>query len=223
MKVSILHLYYDLMNLYGEIGNIKAIELNLKKQGIKVSIDNLSINDQIDFKLYDLIYIGCGTENNLEIVKKDMLRYKNDIKNFIENDKFVILTGNSTNLLIDIFNNKDYKIKHLDKRIVGDVILSSKYTKDNIIGFINSSDILVSDKPIFKTISGLLKDDGICYKNMYATNLLGPVLIRNPELLEYILTKFIKSKDSNFKIKNFGLSLEKKAYDSYMNTYHSDK
>ena len=27
----------------------------------------------------------------------------------------------------------------------------------------------------------------------------------------------------NFKIKNFGLSLEKKAYDSYMNTYHSDK
>ena len=27
MKVSILHLYYDLMNLYGEIGNIKAIEL----------------------------------------------------------------------------------------------------------------------------------------------------------------------------------------------------
>ena len=58
---------------------------------------------------------------------------------------------------------------------------------------------------------------------MYATNLLGPVLIRNPELLEYILTKFIKSKDSNFKIKNFGLSLEKKAYDSYMNTYHSDK
>lgn len=223
MKVSILHLYYDLMNLYGEIGNIKAIELNLKKQGIKVSIDNLSINDQIDFKLYDLIYIGCGTENNLEIVKKDILRYKNDIKNFIENDKFVILTGNSTNLLIDIFNNKDYKIKHLDKRIVGDVILSSKYTKDNIIGFINSSDILVSDKPIFKTISGLLKDDGICYKNMYATNLLGPVLIRNPEFLEYILTKFIKSKNSNFKIKNFGLSLEKKAYDSYMNTYHSDK
>ena len=135
MKVSILHLYYDLMNLYGEIGNIKAIELNLKKQGIKVSIDNLSINDQIDFKLYDLIYIGCGTENNLEIVKKDILRYKNDIKNFIENDKFVILTGNSTNLLIDIFNNKDYKIKRLDKRIVGDVILSSKYTKDNIIGF----------------------------------------------------------------------------------------
>ena len=34
MKVKIAHLYYDLMNLYGENANIRAIE---KKKNVRVS------------------------------------------------------------------------------------------------------------------------------------------------------------------------------------------
>ena len=47
MTIRIAHLYYDIMNLYGEIGNIKVLRYHLEEQGIKVIIDNLSINDEI--------------------------------------------------------------------------------------------------------------------------------------------------------------------------------
>ena len=67
MTVYIAHLYYDLMNLYGENGNIKSIKYLLESQKIKVIIDNISLNDNIDFNKYDLIVIGCGTYNNLKL------------------------------------------------------------------------------------------------------------------------------------------------------------
>ena len=58
MTIRIAHLYYDIMNLYGEIGNIKVLRYHLEEQGIKVIIDNLSINDEIDFnKAY--VYAGA--------------------------------------------------------------------------------------------------------------------------------------------------------------------
>ena len=98
MIIHIAHLYYDLMNLYGENGNIKALIYALKSQNIKVNLDKLTINDEIDFNKYDLIYIGCGTESNELIVLNDILKYKKDIKKYIENNKFILATGNSFEL-----------------------------------------------------------------------------------------------------------------------------
>lgn len=49
MKVKIAHLYYDLMNLYGEQGNIIALKESLKNQNIETEIDLLSIGDDINF------------------------------------------------------------------------------------------------------------------------------------------------------------------------------
>ena len=55
MKVKIAHLYYDLMNLYGEQGNIIALKESLKNQNIETEIDLLSIGDDINFKDYDIL------------------------------------------------------------------------------------------------------------------------------------------------------------------------
>ena len=37
-------IYYDLLNLYGDDGNIKALNQRLTNQGIKVNIDYISFN-----------------------------------------------------------------------------------------------------------------------------------------------------------------------------------
>ena len=63
-KFKIAYLYYDLMNLYGENGNIRYLEKKLKEQDIDVQIDLLSIPDKIDYKKYDFYYIGAGSEKN---------------------------------------------------------------------------------------------------------------------------------------------------------------
>lgn len=220
MIINICYLYYDLLNLYGEIGNIKALTKTFNDQKIKVVVDKKSIGDEIDFNKYDLIYIGCGTENNLLIALNDLIRYKDKIKEYIESNKFIIATGNSIDLFGGKINNTkalsifNYNTKFIDKRIVGDYIIDSNLINSKIIGFQNRGSIIENNDIPF-----IDKEVGVNYKNFYGTYLLGPILIRNPKLNKYIVTKIIKSKNNNFKFKKFDLKLDEEAYKSYFNTY----
>ena len=145
MEINILHLYYDLLNLYGENGNIKALKKHLEEQGVMVNVEFLTINDSIDFKKYDFVYIGTGTEKNQKLVLKDLLKYKKDIKNYIESNKFFLATGNSIELFGKFIKTKDSTYKALnifnyesyeeDFRMVDQAIFNIPLINDKIIGF----------------------------------------------------------------------------------------
>ena len=101
-KIKIAHLYYDLMNLYGENGNIMALVDGFEKQDMYTEVTYLTINDKIDFKKYDIYYIGCGSETNQEIVINDILKYKNKPYLFINNQNKFTTTYQLKNFNITI-------------------------------------------------------------------------------------------------------------------------
>lgn len=238
--IKIAHLYYDLMNLYGDNGNIKAIKYQLENQGIKVGIDFLTIGDTIDFNNYDMIYIGPGTYNNQQLVLKDILKYKKEIKNFIEEDKFVLATGNSLELFgknIKLLNNKkvkglnifDFESEQVELRLVGETVAENKIFKNKIIGFQNQNSIIKNIENYWLDIKvgigsdAILNKEGINFKNFYGTYLIGPILVRNPELLEFVCKNLVLNKNDNFKFKKFNFNLEKKAYNEYIINYLTKK
>ena len=171
MVINILYLYYDLMNLYGESGNIKAILQSLKDQDIDVNLDKLSLEDNIDFSKYDLIYIGCGTEKAQKIALDNIMQYKNQLEEYINNDKFILATGNS----FELFGKKigqtetlgilDFEAIPLEKRKVGDFIVNSEYGK--ILAFENRGSKLQNNRVPF-----LDSEIGVNYKNFYGTYLI---------------------------------------------------
>lgn len=225
--IYIAHLYYDLMNLYGEIGNIYALEKSLKDQGLKVKIDKVSIEDKIDINKYDFIYMGSGTESNKLIVLKDIIKYKKELKEYIESNKFILSTGNSFELFGKSINNNkalgifNYTSKSNTNRLVGDIIAECSFLNKDIIGFINQSGIIEdNNNPMFKIVKGSIQSDGLNYNNFYGTYLLGPILVRNPMLHKYIINNLLKSK--NIKPRKMNLKLDEEAYNIYMNTYHSN-
>ncbi|MBQ5805419.1 MAG: hypothetical protein IIW22_06565, partial [Erysipelotrichaceae bacterium] len=60
--MKILHLYPNLMNLYGDYANVTLLCRHLKDQGIPVVIDRKEVEDTINLMQYDFIYLGSGTE-----------------------------------------------------------------------------------------------------------------------------------------------------------------
>ena len=58
MKAKLLHLYYDLLNLYGEYGNVLIMKKHLEDQGFEVELDKKTVGDAIDFSEYDFVYMG---------------------------------------------------------------------------------------------------------------------------------------------------------------------
>ena len=222
-KIKIAHLYYDLMNLYGENGNVRALKKYLSKT-FDVEVCNLTINDYIDFNDYDIFYIGSGNNESFNLVLDDILKYENDIKIYIEK-KFFIVTGNSINLFGKYYVDKkkkrkclgvlNYISKEKKKRIVGEQLLKFKKISEDMIGFYNRSSKLkkVHEKRLFEVVEGYGTLEGIKHKNFYGTYLLGPILIRNPYFTEYIAKEICKKYKTTYKPINN--TLEIKAYDNY--------
>ena len=114
-KIVICHLYYDLMNLYGELGNIKALAQNFALQNLEVEVINVTINEPINFKDYDFIYIGSGTEEMRDLVLQDLLNYQEELKNYLKSGGFILATGNAYPLFgKSIINAKKEEIKALN-------------------------------------------------------------------------------------------------------------
>lgn len=231
--IKIAHLYYDLMNLYGENGNVKCLKKYLSSQNINVEISYLTKDDNIDFSNYDIFYIGSGNNENFQIVLEDLKKYKKVLKNII-NEKFFIITGNALNLfgkkyinedkIIECLNLLDYSSKETKKRFVGEQLYKTPLIKEKIIGFENRSSMLIDIKEssLFESINGFGNDkyskfEGIKYNNFYGTYLLGPLLIRNPYFTNYLIRNICLK--FNLEFNDVKDELEIKAYEEYKSNF----
>ena len=200
--MKIAYLYYDFLNLYGESGNIKIISNILKYNKIKHEILYLSLDDKLEFDRYDLVYIGSGTEDNLLIALKHLDKYKDEIKKYIEDNKFMLVTGNS----VDMFGKKidDNKALNIfDYEVTKGKRKMEEVYHNKILGFINNNSYNseYSDTDIIRN------------NNFYGTYILGPILVRNPELIKQFLNDL-----TNKKLK-YDLKLETKAYNEFIKNF----
>lgn len=216
MKIVIGHLFYDLLNLYGESGNILAIKNALENKNIEVEIKQISINDELNLEELDYIYIGSGTENNQLIALDYLKKYKNEITEAINNNKLFLVTGNSIELFgkeivfdddlkIEAIGAFDYYTVRTKNRIVSECSFNFNEINSKIIGFTNHQGLTKNIKnPLFvkykDDTNEILVEDGIHENNFFGTYVIGPLLVRNPEFLEYIIEKLILSKKDNLEL-----------------------
>lgn len=239
MKITIGHLFYDLLNLYGENGNVLALEKALISQGIEVEIRYLSLdNEPWILNDLDVLYIGAGTEHNQFIALNFLVKYRDEINQLLLNNKLFIATGNSIELFgksikcnnnsIDALGVFEYNTERTNKRIVAECVFNYDEIDDKIIGFENhQGKISGITEPLFTVEKGFSSDlsstfEGFRKNNFYGTYLLGPILARNPKLLEKLCKELILSKDNNFKLKDFDFKLEQKAHDTFLKKYDKD-
>lgn len=236
MKITIAYLYYNLLNLYGENGNIKIIKKLLENQGINVMVKFLSVTDDLEFDKYDLVYMGSGYYEHQELIIKHLMKYKNDIKRNLDNKKFFLITGNTLDLFGSFINNENKKIKALDIfdyhvkvediNFADRALFKCDLIDEEIIGYQKQKSLMFNNNySLFEVIEGIGENiktakEGVHYKNFYGTYLSGPFLIRNPFFTIFILKKLILYKDQTFTFKPFDLQLEKEAYFSYLNYNH---
>lgn len=222
MEIKLLHLYSDIMNLYGEYGNIRILEHHLKDQGFEVIVENKTIGEDKNFSDYDFIYMGCGTEKNQKVILEDMLKEKESLETEINNGKPILLTGNSFEILGKSIDKEpalgilDFETEHEKHRKTEDVICNSEILKNKVVGFINTASSIKNnnEKPFLEIEWGLdIKYDGIIYKNVLGTHIIGPILERNPEILKLLIERICTQKDKDFKYKDIEYFDEEKGYE----------
>lgn len=207
--IRILFLYHDLMNLYGDNGNIRVLERYLADQGCKVTTDRRSLNDEFDVRDYDFIYCGCGTEKNRNEALKDLLKHKDELKESYEKGKVILFTGNSWQMLgKSVVTADDQKLEGIGlfdfnvteqskKRYTGDVLGRTDMFDEIFVGFINRCSKVEGLADPFMRIEKVIgnipdKTDSIHRNNLFGISLNGPVLVKNPHFARYIVKLLVK-------------------------------
>lgn len=209
-EIKILYLYPDMLNLYGDRGNIQAIQYRAEKRGITVNIDYYYIGGQApDFSSYDIVFSGGGADKEQALVAEDMLQYKENIKVAVESGVFFLLVCGSYQLFgkyykgvegdiipgLEIFDYYTEAVPDRTKRCIGDIIiqteLNGKQTK--VIGYENhggqTQDV---SSPFGEVLYGQGNTfgagvEGFMTSNVIATYIHGTLLSKNPDITDYII------------------------------------
>ena len=226
--IKVLHLYYDLLNLYGEQGNILALKRAFKNQNVEIEVDYLSVQDKIDFKKYDLVYLGSGSTENLLIALEDIKRHKKELKKYIESKKVLLATGNSYLLFGQKINNMDalgiFDYYAASSEKMAKESLMELYQEKDIIGFQNREFIVNNKKNhLFKVKEGLCDNlkseyEGYHEYNFYGTFVIGPLLIRNPHFTNKLVKEIMEK--NNLIYHEYEDKVLVDAYNQYINNFY---
>lgn len=216
MKIKIMHLYPDLLNLYGDRGNIECLRRRLLWRGIEAEVVT-HICDDVDFDIsdIDIVFLGGGSDREQKIVCSRLLEHKAELHRYVETGGSLVAVCGGYQLLGRYYKLHDETIEGLDildiyteqgkGRLIGNIVLKADFIDSEIVGFENHGGrtYIGSHKPLGKVVYGHGNSDdagveGVVYKNVVATYLHGPLLPKNPELCDYILTNALKRKYKDF-------------------------
>jgi len=244
-EINICHLYPDLLNLYGDRGNILALKKRSEWRGITANIFNVTLGESFVPENYDIIFLGGGQDYEQEIIQDDLLKGKaGDIKNAIANDKIFLCICGGYQLLGNYYKTWDGKeIQFLGalnlwtiggkERMIGNMVFECDFLKSDtcdgrIVGFENHSGktyLGPEVKPLGKVIAGSGNNgedgfEGAIYKNVFCSYSHGSLLPKNPSLADHLLTLALKQKYKDFvSIQPLNDALEDMAHNSVIERF----
>ncbi|MGM9598494.1 MAG: type 1 glutamine amidotransferase [Faecousia sp.] len=203
MERKLLHLYDDVMNLYGEYANVSLLARFLTDLGHSVQIDTLSLYEKKDISGYDFYFMGAGTERRQKLALSQLVFYRDALKNAMDESKVMLFTGNSFEMLgakITDADGREYDGLHLldfetvetKRRITGDCLAKTELFDDLLVGFMNKCSITTKvEQPFCSVIMGFGNEEekgaeGFRAGNCFGTHLTGPILVKNPAMLRCI-------------------------------------
>ena len=204
--IRILHLFPKRLSLYGEYGNVAVLTRTLETLGNKVDVLTYE-EGELTFKDVELVYVGSGTEEALWEANLILQPHKDTVKNALSGGVAFLATGNAMALFgseltfdgeaapaLDAFSYKTEMTSK--KRYLADAL--GKDPDGNIyVGFVNTGCVYTgADKPVMELLLGkkLGNDkanpaEGYRDGSFFGTQLIGPVLTKNPHLLSAFVEK----------------------------------
>lgn len=213
-SLRIAHLYGNLMNTYGDNGNILMLKYVAEKLGAHVTVDIVSLKDRFDPDTYDIAFFGGGQDFEQTIVSEDLPDKKEDLDRFIQEDKVMLAICGGFQLLGQYYIEASgkrieglgimghYTLNQVNNRYIGDIKIHNEEFNETYYGFENHQGrtfLAEDEKPLGKVVygNGNNKEDGgegVHYKNVFGSYFHGPILSRNANLAYRLVSTALKNK-----------------------------
>lgn len=241
MKLTIAWLYPDLMNIYGDRGNIIVLTKRCEWRGIDVEVKRINPDTyEKEIKSSDLLFMGGAQDRQQKIVADDLRKKSKVISEMVEMGipglficgafqflgKYYKEADGSIIEGLGIFDLHTINPGYKSKRLIGNVLVETEKQYDPkfsryLVGFENHGGrtYLGKDvKPIGRVVKGFGNSgedgtEGAVYKNSFGSYLHGPILPKNPHFADYLIAKALEIKyKEKVQLAPLDDSLEKQAH-----------
>ena len=232
MEMKIIHLYPDVMNLYGDIGNLTCIKKRLHWRGIECSVTEVPLGTKADFSDADLIFIGSGREEEQKILHADFLENKADaLRSAAQAGTAILAIGGGFELLgkyivlsdgsrLELAGVLDMHTTGGKSRHTGNYMFSTPFGK--VVAFENHS----GSTHLGEGLESLGKielgygnngegEEGAMWKNVFGSYGHGPLLPKNPALCDEIIRRALSRRHGEVELAPLPDEAEERAH-SYM-------
>jgi CobQ-like glutamine amidotransferase family enzyme len=222
-KLKIYHLYPDLLNLYGDRGNIIALRRRCEWRSIEAEVVPVSIGDAFEPDACDILFIGGGQDYEQSILQPDLMGDKLPaIKDYILGGGVTLAICGGYQLLgkyyrtidgrqLDFTGILDFYTVGGRRRMINNLAYQCGFvmpgTADGIIvGFENHSGKTYLGEgvsPLGRVLKGCGNNgedhtEGVIFKNTVGTYCHGSLLPKNPCMTDYLLEAALRRRYPDF-------------------------
>lgn len=204
MELNIVHLYHDLLNTYGDDGNIKILCDRAKRRNIKVNLENVTVGEKMGKS--DIVFLGGGQDFEQTIASEDLIKNRREfLKGYVEDGGVCLCICGGYQLMGEYYVAANgEKMEGLsilpiktdvgENRIIGNIVIDNPI--ETLVGFENHSGRtdIGNLEPLGTVLvgggnNGIDKKEGAIYKNTICTYMHGPFLSKNPKMADEILLR----------------------------------
>jgi CobQ-like glutamine amidotransferase family enzyme len=229
--LTVCHLYPDLLNLYGDRGNVMAFVRRCRWRNIPVQVKEVNIGETLDFAEVDFLFLGGGSDREQTLLNKDLTSRTAGLREAIEDGLVLLAICGGYQMLGRYYRTHEGEeipgLGILDlyteagaRRLIGNVAV--EMLLDNITvkvtGFENHSGqtFLGDVSPLGKVLAGFGnngrdKQEGARYKNVFCSYLHGPLLPKNTVLTDYLITLAMRRRGISGDLQPLEDALEERA------------
>ena len=202
MDFRFIHFYPDLMSLYGSYGNAAVLKRYLERLGNTVTVETVGLGAPADLTGGDFLFMGAGTERAARAAMEDFSRFGAGVRAAAEAGAVMLFAGTAMELLGTSVTEADgtsyacvglagFSTVHRERRMVEDVYGHTDLFPEAVVGFMNKCGTVTGvETPLLASVEfgigneGEKTPEGFHWKNVFASELTGPILVKNPRLLE---------------------------------------
>lgn len=217
--IKVCWMYHNIMDLYGDKGNMMVLSARCEARGIECVIDTLELGQEKDLTTYDLLFLGGGADREQVLLMEDLLKRKDNIKQAMEKGAFVVLICGGYQLFGQYYIAADgTKIQGLEffdyyteagsdyKRCIGNIAIKANLEGQEVtvVGFENHGGQTRNvAQPFGSVLSGYgnnMEDhmEGFFNGQVIGTYMHGPLFPKNPEVADYVIYKCIQKNNPTF-------------------------
>lgn len=215
--VVIAHMLPDLLNLYGDGGNVRILEQRLRWRGIPVEVRRIQHGEAVDFSQVDLVFMGGGPDREQKLASEQLLAMRDELAVYVEGDGPLLAICGGYQILgrqwlwgdelvpgLGLIDMETRRPGTSADRLIDNMVLESPLATHPVVGYENHAGRTYLGEGVEgfgRVVSscghGNNDDDrveGARYKNVVGTYSHGPLLSKNPEVADWLLARALESR-----------------------------